>query len=159
MFAELQKTYKYYSSLIENSMHTAKIPWWRILKIFAWTLAKSISVLMIYLQNYMSVTSCPDHSSCHGDIDVQQITRRGCNSRTVPRLSRTFQANPGLSLLTNYKTWTLYRFFSKQTLLFGFTELADPENEKQLITGHFWQKSGLAKSRFLFYSIVVSKIF
>ena len=36
-------------------------------------------------------------------------------------------------------------FFSKQTLLFGFTEFADPENEKQPMTGHFGQKSGLSK--------------
>ena len=50
-------------------------------------------------------------------------------------------------------------FFSKQTLLCDFTELADPDNEKQLMTGHSGQKSGLAMSRFLFNSIVVSKIF
>ena len=43
-----------------------------------------------------------------------------------------FQGNPAPSLST--KTWTLYRFFSKQTLLFGFTELAVPENEKQPMT-------------------------
>ena len=40
----------------------------------------------------------------------------------------------------------LYNFFLKQTLLFGFTELADPDNEKQPmtgpVTGHFGQKSG-----------------
>ena len=65
-----------------------------------------------------------------------------------------FQGDLGPSLST--KTWTLYyTFFSKQTLLFGFTELADPENEKQPMTGHFGQKSGLAKSRFSFYSTVV----
>ena len=53
----------------------------------------------------------------------------------------------------------LYTFFSKQTLLFGFTELTDSDNEKQLMTGHFGQKSGLVKLQFLFYSTVVSKIF
>ena len=67
-----------------------------------------------------------------------------------------FQTNVGSFLST--KSWTLYAFFSKQTLLFGFTELADPDNEKQL-TGHFGQKSGLVKSWFLFYSTVVSYIF
>ena len=67
-----------------------------------------------------------------------------------------FQANPISSPST--KTWTLYKFFSKQTLLFGFTELVDPDNEKQTVTGHFGQKSGLAKLQFLFYSTVVSKI-
>ena len=46
-----------------------------------------------------------------------------------------FEANPGPSLST--KTWTLYTFFSKQTLILGFTELADPDNEKQPMTGHF----------------------
>ena len=30
--------------------------------------------------------------------------------------------------------------FSKQTLLFSFTELANPDNEKQPMTGHFGQK-------------------
>ena len=45
-----------------------------------------------------------------------------------------------------------YTFFLKQTLLFGFTELADPENEKQPMSGHFWQKSGLAMLQsFYFY--------
>ena len=39
------------------------------------------------------------------------------------------------------KTWTLYTlfFFSKQTLLFGFTEFVDPDNEKQPMSGHFEQ--------------------
>ena len=50
-------------------------------------------------------------------------------------------------------------FFSKQTLLLGFTELADPENEKELMTGHFGQKSRPVKSLFLLHSTVVSKIF
>ena len=57
-----------------------------------------------------------------------------------------FQGNPGPSPST--KTWMLYTFFSKQTLLFSFTELADPDNEKQPMKGHSGQKSGLAKSRF-----------
>ena len=35
----------------------------------------------------------------------------------------------------------LYTFFSKQTLLFGFTDMADPDNEKQPMTGHFAQKN------------------
>ena len=43
--------------------------------------------------------------------------------------------------------------------LFSFTELANPDNEKQKMTGHFRQKSGLVKSQFLFYSTIVSKIF
>ena len=69
-----------------------------------------------------------------------------------------FQGNPRPSLSS--KTWMLYTFFSKQTLLFGFNELADPDNGKQPMTGHFRQKSGLVKSQFLFYSAVVeSKIF
>ena len=68
-----------------------------------------------------------------------------------------FKANPEPSLST--KTWMLYIFFSKQTLSFGFTELADPDNEKQPMTGHSVQKLGIAKSRFLFYSAVISKIF
>ena len=38
-----------------------------------------------------------------------------------------FQGNSGPSLST--KTWMLYTFFSKQTLLFGFTGMADPDNE------------------------------
>ena len=50
-------------------------------------------------------------------------------------------------------------FFQKKTLLFGFTESTDPENEKQPMTGHFGQKSGLAKLQFLFYSAIGSKIF
>ena len=45
----------------------------------------------------------------------------------------------------------------KQTLLFGFTKVADPDNEKQPMTGHFGQKSGLAKWWFLFYSTVCIK--
>ena len=49
--------------------------------------------------------------------------------------------------------------FTKQIFLFGFTEMADPDNEKQPIKGHFGQKSGLAKCQFLFYSTVISKIF
>ena len=49
--------------------------------------------------------------------------------------------------------------FSKQILLFGFSELADPDNEKQPMTSHFGQKSGLAKLQFLFYSTAVSKNF
>ena len=43
-------------------------------------------------------------------------------------------------------------FFSTQSLLFGFTELADLDNEKLPMTGHCGQKSSLAKLRFLFYS-------
>ena len=53
------------------------------------------------------------------------------------------------------KSERLTIIFSKQTLLFGFTELADPDNEKQVTM----DKSGLAKMRFLFYSTVISKIF
>ena len=53
-----------------------------------------------------------------------------------------FQGNPGPSQST--KTWTLYTFFSKPTLLFGFNELADPDNEKQPMIGHFGRKSGFA---------------
>ena len=41
--------------------------------------------------------------------------------------------------------------FTKQIFLFGFTELADPDNEKQTVKGHFGQKSGLAK---LFFPLV-----
>ena len=54
----------------------------------------------------------------------------------------------------------LYTFFnfSKQTLLSSFTELADPENEKLPMKVTFRQKSGLAKSWFLFYSAAVSQI-
>ena len=58
------------------------------------------------------------------------------------------QGNPGPSLST--KTWTLYIFFSNQTLLLGYTELADPDNKKQPMTGHSGQKSGLAELQFLF---------
>ena len=68
-----------------------------------------------------------------------------------------FKGNPGPSLLT--KTGTLYTLFSKQTLLFGFTELVDPDNENQPMTGHIGQKSGLVKLLLLLYSTVVSKIF
>ena len=71
------------------------------------------------------------------------------NSRTFPWLSNTFQANPGPFLST--KTWTLHIFFLKQTLLFGFTGMADSDNEKQTVKGHFGQKSGLAK---LFFPLV-----
>ena len=70
-----------------------------------------------------------------------------------------FQANPGSSLST--KTWTLYIFCSKQTLLFSFTELADPtmKNNQWQVTLDKNQRLRLAKSRFLFYSTIVSKIF
>ena len=44
-----------------------------------------------------------------------------------------------------------YTFFLKQTLLLAFTELADPENEKQPMAGHFGQKPGLAKLRSFFF--------
>ena len=70
--------------------------------------------------------------------------------RTFSSKSRTFSINKNLNAL---------HIFSKQTLLFGFTELADPDNKKQPMTGHLGQKSGLAKSQFLFYSAVVSKVF
>ena len=62
-------------------------------------------------------------------------------------------------LLYQLKPESFTYFFSKQTLLLGFTELADPDNEKQPMTGHFGQKSGLAKSQFLFFSGVESKLF
>ena len=62
-------------------------------------------------------------------------------------------------LLYQLKPECFTHFFSKQTLLFGFTELADPDNEKQPMTGHSGQNSGLAKLRFRFYSALVSKIF
>ena len=62
-------------------------------------------------------------------------------------------------LLYQLKPECFTHFFSKQALLFNFTELADHKNEKQPMTGYFVQKSGLVKSRFMFYSTVVSKIF
>ena len=40
-------------------------------------------------------------------------------------------------LLYQLKPERFTHFCSKQTLLFGFTELADPKNEKQPITHHF----------------------
>ena len=40
-------------------------------------------------------------------------------------------------LLYQLKPECFTHFCSKQTLLFGFTELADPKNEKQPITDHF----------------------
>ena len=49
--------------------------------------------------------------------------------------------------------------FQNKLYYSALTELADPDNEKQPMTGHFEQKPGLAKLRLLFYSAVVSKIF
>ena len=57
-------------------------------------------------------------------------------------------------LLCQLKPERYTHFFQNKTL-FSFTELADPDNEKQPMTGHFGQKYDLAKSRFLFYSTVV----
>ena len=52
------------------------------------------------------------------------------------------------------------QFFQKKLLLlFGFTELADLDNEKQPMKGHFGQKPGLTKLQFLLYSTFLSKIF
>ena len=62
-------------------------------------------------------------------------------------------------LLYQLKPECFIHFFLKQTLIFSFTELADPDNEKPAMTGHSGHKSGLVKLQFLFYSTVVSKIF
>ena len=52
-----------------------------------------------------------------------------------------------------------FTHFLKQTLVFGITELVDPDNEKQPMVGHSGQNLGLAKLRpILFYSAAVSKI-
>ena len=66
-------------------------------------------------------------------------------------LSMNFQ-----DLLYQLKPGRFTHFF--KTNFFIPLYLTDPENEKQLMTGHFGQKSGLATSRFLFCSAVVSKI-
>ena len=64
--------------------------------------------------------------------------------------SRTFSINKNLNALHS---------FSKQTLLFGFTEVTNPDNEKQPMTGHFEQKSGLVELRFCFTALLYQKYF
>ena len=68
-----------------------------------------------------------------------------------------FQGYPGSSLST--KTWTLYILLSKQTLLFAFTDMADPDNEKQPMTGHFDETHALWSHGFCFTALSYQKYF
>ena len=51
----------------------------------------------------------------------------------------------------------LYILFSKQTILFGFSDMADPDNTKQPITGHFDETQALWTHGFCFTSLSYQK--
>ena len=70
-----------------------------------------------------------------------------------------FKQIQDLSNFYELKPERFTHFLQNKNFIIRLTELPAPENEKQPMTDWFRQKLGLAKSRFLFYSAVLSKIF